>query len=114
MNFANGTAKVFKVQDQQSRFQAILNTKDKAKCQELNARLPLPKNDEEIEKFKKLFAVVIGGEYEMYWVDMTDNTTSGEKQDWKDAEDKDVYMQNPFIISKVGSVLSLFVMNNKA
>ena len=90
-----------------------MNTKDKAKCQELNARLPLPKNDEEIDKFKKLFAVVIGGEYEMYWVDMTDRNETGEKQNWKDSGKNYVFMQNPFIMSKVSSVLSLFVMNNK-
>ena len=51
-----------------------------AHCKELNAKLPLPKNERESRAFLRFSP-------NRTWIDLRDPAMSGKKQNWKDSED---------------------------
>ena len=50
-------------------------------CKELNAKLPLPKNERELKAFLKFSP-------NRTWIDLRDPAMTGKRQNWKDSQGK--------------------------
>ena len=71
-------------------------------CKKLNAKLPLPKNKEEAEKFRKITLANT-------WIGIRDFTMGGVKANWKDVEGNPI--GNAFVNSRVTNLLSLLFLS---